>query len=63
MARQDFWITVTETTSQSLNAVAVAEIAHVTQQVHRHLGILHTQLVPVELHAFCVRKIIYSSLA
>lgn len=43
MAWQDFRIRITETARQCLNAVAVAEIANITQQKYRHLGILHTR--------------------
>jgi len=42
MARQDLRIAVSETNGKCLDAVAVAEIAHITQQVYRYLGILDT---------------------
>jgi len=43
MARQDLRIAVSETDSQRLDAVGIAEIADITQQIYRHLGILHTR--------------------
>jgi len=58
MTRQDFRVTLSETTRQSLNAVAVAEIANIAQQVHGNFRILHTS-VPSRIvftHT-CVRKL------
>ena len=40
MARQHLRVRVSETTCQRLDTIRVAEIAHITQQEHRHLWIL-----------------------